>query len=133
MVFLKKQTVGGQADEVKRARDGKGASSVLVPKSILSSATSSRQAKVSFGGGNGFGREPELPLPKFGMAGRRIENQEVERAASSSVGFRHEVENRLEILDRPHGDMAIFDPTEWSPYVTGLPMNGSVSNNLRIL
>ena len=64
------------------------------------------------GEGMGLAREPELPLGQNSewQAGG-IENQEgVEEAASSSVGFRHRVDADWKFLDRPHGDMAIFDP-----------------------
>ena len=136
-ILERNRQLAGQLDEVENEQEMErdASSGMLVPQ-IDPQALRLHQGKPrsSLGEGMGLAREPELPLGQNSewQAGG-IENQEgVEEAASSSVGFRHRVDVDWKFLDRPHGDMAIFSTPQEVVAVAGLPMNGSVSNNLRI-
>ena len=112
-ILVRNRQLAGQLDEVENEQEMErdASSGMLVPQ-IDPQALRLHQGKPrsSFGEGMGLAREPELPLgqnPEWQAGG--IENQEgVEEAASSSVGFRHRVDVDWKFLDRPHGDMAIF-------------------------
>ena len=112
-ILERNRQLAGQLDEVENEQEMErdASSGMLVPQ-IDPQALRLHQGKPrsSLGEGMGLAREPELPLGQNSewQAGG-IENQEgVEEAASSSVGFRHRVDVDWKFLDRPHGDMAIF-------------------------
>ena len=112
-ILERNRQLAGQLAEVENEQEMErdASSGMLVPQ-IDPQALQLHQGKPrsSLGEGMGLVREPELPLGQNSewQAGG-IENQEgVEEAASSSVGFRHRVDVDWKFLDRPHGDMAIF-------------------------
>lgn len=112
-ILERNRQLAGQLDEVENEQEMErdASSGMLVPQ-IDPQALRLHQGKPrsSLGEGMGLAREPELPLGQNSewQAGG-IENQEgVEEAASSQVGFRHRVDVDWKFLDRPHGDMAIF-------------------------
>ena len=112
-ILERNRQLAGKLDEVENEQEMErdASSGMLVPQ-IDPQALRLHQGKPrsSLGEGMGLAREPELPLGQNSewQAGG-IENQEgVEEAASSQVGFRHRVDVDWKFLDRPHGDMAIF-------------------------
>lgn len=112
-ILERNRQLAGQLDEVENEQEMErdASSGMLVPQ-IDPQALRLHQGKPrsSLGEGMGLAREPELPLGQNSewQAGG-IENQEgVEEAASSPVGFRHRMDVDWKFLDRPHGDMAIF-------------------------
>lgn len=112
-ILERNRQLAGKLDEVENEQEMErdASSGMLVPQ-IDPQALRLHQGKPrsSLGEGMGLAREPELPLGQNSewQAGG-IENQEgVEEAASSPVGFRHRVDVDWKFLDRPHGDMAIF-------------------------